>query len=53
MRPVPRGSTSRIGIEVQPPPGFIGGGGRVLRARWGRDTACPLRAGKPAAGTAI
>jgi len=23
------------GTEVQPPPGFIGGGGRVLRARRG------------------
>jgi len=30
-------------VEVQPPPGFLGGGGRGLRARWGRAAAGEAR----------
>jgi hypothetical protein len=31
-----RAAVANDGCAVQPPPGVLGGGGRVLRARWGR-----------------
>jgi hypothetical protein len=35
------------GRQPQPPPGFFGGGGRGLRARWGRCGRAPNHAGEP------